>query len=45
MKLDHHVNGLYSNLQREESSVVIKIKTENIALHGYLYKFIRAEDL
>jgi len=43
--LNRHVNRLYSNLSlKAEASVLIQMRTEKIALHGYLHKINRSEE-
>jgi hypothetical protein len=43
--LNRHVNKLYSVLSlKAKASVLIQMRTEKIALHGYLYKINRSEE-
>lgn len=44
MNLDRHINKLYLNLHKAESSVLIQMRTEKIGLYGYLSRIKRADD-
>jgi hypothetical protein len=45
MSLDRHVNKLYSVLSlKADASVLIQMRIEKIALHGYLHKINRSDE-